>query len=159
MGVRIEEASPEDDAWIITRHDTLYRAEFGFDERFGQGIAKKMQTIRGKADPFTRIWIAWTGDARSGSICIWPLTEDTAFLNFVLVEPGFRGQGIAETLLQTALTHARDHGMRKVRLETYDCLQSARRLYARHGFQITESVAGQKRFGQLVEQEFWERRL
>ncbi|WP_420406955.1 GNAT family N-acetyltransferase [Hoeflea sp.] len=155
----IRPAQADDRDWIVEAHGDLYAREFGFGPAFRAGIAEKMKAILALDDAFTRLWIAETGGVRAGSAAIWRQAADTAFLNFVLVYPAFRGQGLAETLMARAIEHARDHDLGQLRLETYSCLAAARRLYARKGFALTEVEPDIAKFGQVFDREFWTLRL
>lgn len=63
------------------------------------------------------------------------------------VRPGARGSGIADALLTALLAHAREAGVRLVRLETGDRQQAAQAFYRRHGFRPVP------RFGPYVSSE------
>ena len=141
---------------MIAAHGDLYAREFGFNDGFRLGIEDKMQAILGLDDPFTRLWIAQADGIRVGSIAVWKMSAGTAFLNFVLVDPAFRGQGIAEALMVRAIGDTREHGFKRMRLETYSCLAAARRLYARLGFCLLEVEPAVKKFGRTFDREFWE---
>ena len=99
---------------------------------------------------------AEAGGERAGSLAISDAGDGTAFLNFVLVLPAFRGRRIGRQLMDMALDHARAHGQRAVRLETYRCLQHARCLYRDCGFRLVDAQPPVARYGQTVTSEFWE---
>ncbi|MEC9342415.1 MAG: GNAT family N-acetyltransferase [Pseudomonadota bacterium] len=155
----IREATPLDPAWVVARHGELYEREFGFSRDFGHDIAAKMQAFLDRADPLRRLWIAEMAGMRAGSIAISEKEPKVAFLNFVLVEPEFRGRGLADAMMNRALDHARMHAMSMVSLETYSCLEGARRLYRRHGFVVERVAPGIERFGRRFDQEFWSLQL
>ncbi|QFQ89370.1 GNAT family N-acetyltransferase [Paracoccus kondratievae] len=145
--------------WLIRQHETIYAKEFGFGPSFRDSTAEKVAAFIKNSTDFSRIWIAGTDGQRAASIAISERPERSAFLNFVLVLPAFRGHGLARRMVATALTHARNHDMTEVRLETYDCLQEARRLYARLGFELTEATPGVIACGQTFTREFWALKL
>ncbi|SOZ64428.1 putative GnaT-family acetyltransferase [Cupriavidus taiwanensis] len=148
-------AQAGDHEWIVAAHGEVYATEFGFDGRFQDGIARKMQAIRQLSSPFNRIWVGWVGDQRAASIAISERPGSVAFLNFVLVLPRYRGSGAGRALMSTALDHARAHALKEVQLETYSCLVDARALYRRLGFRTTQLVPAQAAFGRTFDQEFW----
>jgi len=145
--------------WLIARHGHLYADEFGFDRQFEVDITRKAVALCDKDDTFTRLWIAHIDGTRVASIAISPIEPGVAFLNFLLVMPDFRGQGLAHTLVAHALSHAEHHAFTRVKLETYSCLQSARRLYTELGFVRIGEGQPMQRYGQSFEQEFWHREL
>lgn len=155
MSTRIRPVEPGDLGWIIASHGALYAQEFHFDARFEVDIARKAVALCDRAAPFTRLWIAEVDGEKAGSIAVSQMGKGLAFINFLLVLPGYRGRGIARQLMQQALDHAAGHGLRRVRLETYSCLVGARRLYAAMGFRLAEPVKPLERYGQRFEQEFW----
>ena len=151
----IRTARDDDPEWVIARHGAVYSGEFGFDAQFEADIATKLYAFLEKDDPFKRLWIAEIDGECAGSIAVSTEAEDIAFINFVLVEPIFRGKGIAQALMDTALGHVRDNGISTIRLETYSCLESARKLYARYGFTIESATPGIEKYGQSFDREFW----
>ncbi|WP_306046066.1 GNAT family N-acetyltransferase [Nioella sp. MMSF_3534] len=146
---------PSDRDWLIDRHRVLYGAEFGFTPDFGNSIAEKLDAFLAREDPAKHLWIAEADGQRIGSIAISD-RNGTGFLNFVLLEPSARGQGLGHHLMQTALDHARSKGFTQATLETYSCLTAARALYRAHGFTISETDPGWHRFGQSFDREFWQ---
>jgi len=83
---------------------------------------------------------------------------ETAKLRLVLLEPGARGTGLAQRMLDTALDFARAAGYRRMRLWTHESHVAAGRLYARNHFHLVESEA-KRSFGQDVVAQIWERKL
>ncbi|MCB0191680.1 MAG: GNAT family N-acetyltransferase [Anaerolineae bacterium] len=150
---------PGDLGWIISQHGEIYTREFQFDPYFEIHIAAKVVAFCEKAVPFDTFWMVEIDGERAGSIAISKIADEVAFLNFVLVSTKFRGQGVAQALVNKAIDHARTHGMRVVQLETYSCLQNARKLYKKLGFAIIEPPTKIEKFGQTFDQEFWEYRL
>ncbi len=148
-----------DPDWIIEKHRDWYAAEFGFTPDFGDAIAGRMEEFLSLDDPFKRLWIARDESTRVGSIAISIRPGNAAFLNFVLVDPTCRRQGIARCLMDTALAHARSHRIATLRLMTYSCLTGARKLYAAYGFEIVEITRDIEAHGQVMDQEFWRLRL
>lgn len=57
-----------------------------------------------------------------------------AFITSVSLEPRWRGQGLADQLVERACELARAAGLARIRLELHCDNQPARRLYERHGF-------------------------
>jgi len=60
------------------------------------------------------------------------------------VDPAHRGHGVADSVIEALLEHARAAGATTVRLETGDQQHAAMRFYARHGFAVVD------RFGPYV---------
>jgi len=153
--LKVRAALPGDHEWIVSAHGDVYASEFGFDRGFQDGIAGKMQAFRRLPSTFNRIWVGIIGDERVASIAVSERPAGVAFLNFVLVLPQHRGKGAGLLMMQTALNHARAHGLKEVQLETYSCLIAARALYRRLGFEPVTVVPDQAAYGQAFDQEFW----
>ena len=74
--------------------------------------------------------VTWGYSIESGGI-------ESLLDEIYVAEPG---RGIGSGLLEACLHAARDHGARTMFLETEAHNEGARRLYARHGFVIEDSV-------------------
>lgn len=86
---------------------------------------------------------AWADDALVGLVALYCNDTDTrvAHVSNVSVASGWHGRGLASNLMARSLLHARDLGMRKVRLEVGAANQVAIRLYEKFGFQVVGSNA------------------
>jgi GNAT superfamily N-acetyltransferase len=79
--------------------------------------------------------VARRGGAPGGCVGLRVLDPDTAELTRMFVLPPARGRGVADLLITTAHTVAREVlGARRIRLDTRADLVEARALYARHGY-------------------------
>lgn len=65
------------------------------------------------------------------------LREECGFVHDLIVDPGARGQGAGERLLEAAVAWLKDKGMPRVMLWTAEPNVGAQRLFARHGFRRT----------------------
>ncbi len=159
MEIILSNPSPGDIGWLISIHGQLYAEQFNFDSKFEMDIAKKVINFLEASDDFNRLWIAITDNKRVGSIAVSLKPDRTAFVNFLLVKTEYRGYGIAKTLLDKVISHTKDNDLKAIRLETYSCLENARRLYDKYGFAIYKKNATVKKYGQSFDQEFWEKPL
>jgi ribosomal protein S18 acetylase RimI-like enzyme len=159
LDVVLRNPVPGDIGWLISTHGRLYAEEFGLDGDFERDIAKKVLAFLEKPDPFNMIWFATVDGTRIGSIAVSLKPDQTAFINFLLVMTEFRGYGVARMLLDEVISHARDHGVGSISLETYSCLESARKLYARYGFGIATKNVAVSKYGKSFDQEFWSKDL
>ena len=159
MTPHIRKHEPGDVGWIISMHGKIYAEEFQFDSSFEVHIASKIVEFFRQSEPFNSVWISEVNGERAGSIAVSRLSDRKAFINFLLVMDQFRGHGIAQSLMDVVVDHAKTRGVSVLRLETYSILESARNLYRRMGFNIVEAKAGLNRFGRSFDQEFWEKPL
>ena len=85
--------------------------------------------------PGAGIWLARDG-AVVGCIALRPLKEIAGCgeVKRLYVKPEYRGQGIAERLLEALEAYARESGYEAIYLDSKDDLKAALRFYARHGY-------------------------
>lgn len=159
MEVVLKKPIPGDIGWLISTHGRLYAKQFGFDQQFELDIAQKVVEFHNNGEDFDRLFIARSGSERVGSIAISKKENNSSFINFLLVEERFRGKGIASLLLEKVLNYSYGHGVERVFLETYNCLEDARKLYRKYGFSIFKTNGGIQRYGHVFDEEFWQKAL
>ncbi len=81
------------------------------------------------------------GDAARGFIAISRNRVELyeARLRWFIVDDAIRGRGAGHRLLDAALAHCREIGVRRLELYTFDSLEAARALYRSAGFVTVES--------------------
>ena len=147
---------PGDMGWIVHRHGALYAQEYGWDMHFEALVAEIVARFVQNFDPtWERCWIAEKDGSVVGSIFAVRHTEDTAKLRLFYVEPTARGLGIGMRLAQECVDFARNAGYKKIVLWTDSCLLQARRIYAKLGFQLTQTEPHHS-FGHYLISETWE---
>jgi DNA-binding MarR family transcriptional regulator/GNAT superfamily N-acetyltransferase len=148
--------APGDMGWIVHRHGVLYAQEYGWDERFEALVAAIVAEFIAHEDPaLDRSWIAERDGEIVGSAFLVKETKRVARLRLFLVEPRARGLGIGTRLVDECTRFARQAGYRKIVLWTQDVLHSARRIYARAGYQLVKAEPHDK-FGKNLVGETWE---
>ncbi len=71
-----------------------------------------------------------------------PVSEGVAEIRDLVVEPGFRGQGIGAKLLNRCIKEAKEIGYKRLYLETTPQMEKAQKLFLRRGFRpVTEGQA------------------
>jgi GNAT superfamily N-acetyltransferase len=86
------------------------------------------------APPTGLLLLARRGTVAVGCIGLRHRPNRVGQVTRVFVSPSARRQGIAYRLLAEVENVARQHGIRRLQLDTRDDLVEARRLYARYGF-------------------------
>jgi len=86
------------------------------------------------ADPRSGFWLAYWEAQAVGCVAVRPLSETTAELKRLYVQPAFRQRGLGQQLLQTAEAAAIAWGYTHLCLETGEAQPESMRLYSRAGF-------------------------
>jgi GNAT superfamily N-acetyltransferase len=131
---------PEDDAWIIERHDAVVTPAFGFNAGHTRDVSAIAAKFAAGHDPVReRCWIAEVDGERAG--CVYLVDEGDGWgrLRLLYTEPSARGLGVGALLVNTCVETARSLGYAGVVLWTMSPLTSARRLYEAAGFVRTET--------------------
>jgi N-acetylglutamate synthase-like GNAT family acetyltransferase len=81
-------------------------------------------------------WIALDQDRVIGTIALIDIGHHQAVIRKMFVHKDYRGRqsGIAQQLLQTLMSWAKDHAIRELYLGTVDRLKAAQRFYEKNGF-------------------------
>ena len=131
---------PGDLGWVVMAHGEVYDQQLGWNTEFEALVARIVADYATDHDPAREAaWIAEVDGERAG--CIFLVAGDepgAAKLRILLVTPTARGLGVGSRLVERCLAFARDAGYRQVTLWTNDVLVSARRIYEKFGFALTE---------------------
>ena len=84
--------------------------------------------------PNNKYWVALRDDKVIGTIGLAPLKNNSIALKRMFLNQGFRGKGIAKTLLDTVLKWAADNGVENIYLGTMTQFKAAQIFYERNGF-------------------------
>jgi DNA-binding MarR family transcriptional regulator/GNAT superfamily N-acetyltransferase len=157
--VVIRDLRPGDLGWVIQRHAELYAREYGWDARFEALVARIVADFAESRDPRReRAWIAEVDGVPAGCILCVRRDDDTAQLRLLLVEPRARGLGVGGRLVEACVEFARAAGYAEIILWTQDCLDAARRIYQRAGFELVREAAHTS-FGHDLVEQYWALRL
>jgi DNA-binding MarR family transcriptional regulator/predicted GNAT family acetyltransferase len=144
---------------IIARQSLLYREVYGWGPEIEINIGESATNfLRGFKPGREQCWIAQVDGVMAGSVLLTDEREGLSRLRLLYVEPSARGLGIGNALVAACLTLAREVGYRAMTLWTHTVLESARRIYAGHGFRIVETHT-HTLFGPPVQSETWRKDL
>lgn len=144
-----------DIGWVVQKHGTLYREEYGFNEYFEALCAKIASDFINDYDPKTEhCWIAEVDGENMG--CVFLVKEDaeTAKLRLLLVDPRARGLGLGKRLVAECVQFARHAGYKRMVLWTNASLTTARRIYEAEGFTL-QSEETHDDFGPTQLGQYW----
>ncbi|MEW6342232.1 MAG: bifunctional helix-turn-helix transcriptional regulator/GNAT family N-acetyltransferase [Pseudomonadota bacterium] len=145
--------------WLVHRQALLFANEHGWDQTFEGLLAKTVADFTQHHDPVRETcWIAEQDSAIVGSALVVGVSTTVARIRLLYIEPDMRRLGIGTQLVDECVRFARRAGYSKITLSTVTTLGESRRLCERAGF-VCSSVALEKRFGQELTVERWERDL
>ena len=140
---------------ICARQSLVYKEAYGWG-REAEIIEGDVTTafLRGFKDGREQCWVAEVEGVLAGSVFVTDEGADVARLRLFYVEPFARGRGIGNALVGTCVGFARDAGFTTLMLWTQTILESARRIYAGHGFRMIETALHHE-LGEPVMGETW----
>lgn len=155
--IKIRSYEEKDIDYIVKRHTDLYATEYGFSPRFTEYVKTYVEKFHAHHDENREnIWIAEKEGNPVGVIAVVKNEEDTAQLRWFLIEPDLRGKGLGRKLMKTALGFCREKGYKHIFLLTVDILETARRMYAKYGFTLTETSENHEWADFVVKEERWD---
>ena len=135
--VQIRQSEPGDAGYVAYMHGKYYCKHHGFFTKseyyFIKYLAEFVRDPEGG-----RLWIAEINGTVAGSAAIVRVDDNTAQFRWFLVEKEYRNMGIGSRLMKTALDFCRENKYRDVFLWTFKGVDTARSLYDKVGFFLTE---------------------
>ncbi len=157
--VTLREPQPGDMGWVVQQHGEVYAREYGWNSEFEALVAGIVAGYLRKHKPDReRCWIAELDGQRCGSAFVVRKSAGVAQLRMLILTPQARGHGLGARLTDECIAFARARGYKKMVLWTNSCLDSARAIYAKRGFQLVKSEP-YTGFGQNLIGETWALRL
>lgn len=158
--IKLRPFQEQDIPYVIDRQLSLYEAERQFTSEvwkkyLTQGVLSLVEKFDAEKDC---IWILECDGSPAGCIAITHAGESVAQLRYFFLEPELRGLGAGSRLLDQALEFCREKQYSHVFLWTVSAQESARKLYQKAGFQLTETSEN-KDWGVTVLEEKWEQDL
>jgi DNA-binding MarR family transcriptional regulator/GNAT superfamily N-acetyltransferase len=140
---------------IASRQSILYKEQYGWNRAIEvQEGDVTTNFLRNFKPDREQCWIAEVDGQMAGSIFLADEGDSVSRLRLLYVEPVFQGRGIGDALVSSCIVFARSVGYARITLWTHTILESARRIYARHGFRIVET-SEHRLFGIPLNGETW----
>jgi DNA-binding MarR family transcriptional regulator/GNAT superfamily N-acetyltransferase len=155
----LRDPAPGDIGWVVQQHGEIYAREYGWNSKFEALVASIASEFLLKFQPeWERCWIAELNGERVGAIFVVRKSATVAQLRMLILTPGARGLGLGGKLVDECIAFARRKGYKKMVLWTNSCLVAARGIYAKRGFQLTQSEPHEG-YGSPQVGETWELKL
>ncbi|WP_155742557.1 bifunctional helix-turn-helix transcriptional regulator/GNAT family N-acetyltransferase [Variovorax paradoxus] len=155
----LRDPAPGDIGWVVQQHGEIYAREYGWNSKFEALVAGIASEFLLKFQPeWERCWIAELNGERVGAIFVVRKSATVAQLRMLILTPGARGLGLGGKLVDECIAFARLKGYKKMVLWTNSCLAAARSIYAKRGFQLTQSEPHEG-YGSPLVGETWELKL
>lgn len=132
---------------IVARTPAQYQAAVSLFKEYAQGLGidlqfqqfdQELQVIPTRyGPPQGELWLIQDTDQWVGCAALKQLDEHTCELKRMFVQPAYRGRGLADQLMEQALTTALDLGYQVMKLDSLRRLTPALKLYQRYGFEET----------------------
>lgn len=160
MDLKIRPYQQQDISYVIDRQLSLYESERQFTTEIWKNyLTQGVLSLVAKFDPAKDcMFILECNGSPSGCIAITHTESNLAQLRYFFLEPELRGLGTGTTLLNAALDFCREKKYSHVFLWTVSAQESARKLYKKAGFHITETSKNES-WGTPVLEEKWELHL
>jgi len=147
---------PGDMGWVVQAHGRLYFEERGWGERFEALVAEIAAAFLNNFDKSReRCWIAELDGEPVGCVFAVKESKTVAKLRLLLVEPGVRGRGLGQRLVEECIAFCRANGFRRLVLWTQSNLAAARAIYAKTGFRKVKEEKHAS-FGVKLTGEYWQ---
>jgi GNAT superfamily N-acetyltransferase len=142
---------------IAEMHGSYYARTVGFGATFEAKVATELSAFCLRyREGRDGLWLATDGQRIHGSVAIdgSQHPESGAHLRWFISSDETRGTGVGSRLLDAAMAFCEAQAYRSVHLWTFDELHAARRLYEKHGFELTHTQRGSQWGKEVNEQRF-----
>lgn len=156
--VFIRPFQPGDVGYVAHLHGRLYDKTYQFGRMFEYYVMKGLtefmiDTAGGE------LWVAQVNGEIVGSIAITKYSETVAQLRWFVLDENYHGMGIGKKLMETALDFCKDQNYQYVFLWTVSSLATARYLYRKYNFRLTEEKPNEEWTGTKLIEERWDLNL
>ncbi|SIS14500.1 transcriptional regulator, MarR family with acetyltransferase activity [Peribacillus simplex] len=156
--VLIRPFQPGDVGYVAYLHGTLYDKTYKFGQMFEYYVMKGLTEFMIDTDG-GELWIAEVNGEIAGSIAITKFSDTVAQLRWFVLNENYQGMGIGKKLMETALNFCKEQNYQHVFLWTVSTLETARHLYKKYNFRLTEEKPNEEWTGTKLIEERWDLNL
>ncbi|WP_208589671.1 bifunctional helix-turn-helix transcriptional regulator/GNAT family N-acetyltransferase [Gracilibacillus suaedae] len=138
---------------MIEQQWEFYNRVHKWDESF---LAYLHETFEAEIE---RIWIAESNGQFAGSIGLVNAAEKVGQLRWFFVNPSFQNKGLGTQLIKSLIQYCKHSNYERIFLWTVSDMETARPLYKKMGFEITEEKAEVFMWGRQLIEERWDLEL
>jgi len=138
---------------IIEKQWSFYNQVYKWDKSF---LSYLRETFDAEIE---KIWIAEIGGQFAGCIGLVNDHKKVGQLRWFLVNPAFHKRGIGTQLINSIVQYCKEHDYERIFLWTVSDMLTARTLYKKFGFEMTEKLEEKEMWGVTLEEERWDLEL
>jgi DNA-binding MarR family transcriptional regulator/predicted N-acetyltransferase YhbS len=156
--VSIRTFQPGDVGFVAHLHGTLYENTYKFGRMFEYYVMKGLTEFMNNTDG-GELWIAEVDGKMVASIAITKSNDKVAQLRWFVLDENYQGMGIGKKLMETAIDFCKKQRYKHVYLWTVSVLETARYLYRKYNFTLTEEKQNYEWTGSKLVEERWDLEL
>jgi DNA-binding MarR family transcriptional regulator/GNAT superfamily N-acetyltransferase len=149
---------PGDVGYVGYIHGKIYSTTYQFGRIFEFYVMKGLTEFLINNEG-GELWIAEVNGEIVGSIAITKANDSVAQLRWFVLDEKFQGLGIGKKLIETALNFCKEKHYQNVFLWTVSTLETARYLYKKYHFKLTEEKPNVEWTGTKLIEERWDLNL
>ncbi|MFJ9384076.1 GNAT family N-acetyltransferase [Peribacillus sp. NPDC101481] len=153
--VLIRPFQPGDVGYVAYLHGNLYDKTYKFGQMFEYYVMKGLTEFMINTDG-GELWIAEVNGEIAGSIAITKFSDTVAQLKWFVLNENYQGMGIGKKLMETALNFSKEQNYQHVFLWTVSTLETARHLYKKYNFRLTEEKPNEEWTTTKLIEERWD---
>jgi DNA-binding MarR family transcriptional regulator/GNAT superfamily N-acetyltransferase len=153
--VSIRSFQAGDVGYVAHLHGILYDKTYKFGPMFEYYVMKGLAEFMMNSDG-GELWVAEVNGKIVGSIAITKSNDTVAQLRWFILDENYQGLGIGKKLMETAINFCHNQGYQYVFLWTVSILETARYLYNKYNFTLTEEKSNDEWTGTQLVEERWD---
>ncbi|UNK16184.1 bifunctional helix-turn-helix transcriptional regulator/GNAT family N-acetyltransferase [Paenibacillus sp. N3/727] len=147
-----------DVGYVAHLHGKLYNKTYKYGQMFEYYVMKGLTEFMIATDG-GELWVAEVDGEIVGSIAITKSSDTVAQLRWFVLDENYQGMGIGKKLMETALNFCNEQNYQLVFLWTVSTLDTARYLYQKYNFRLTEEKQNEEWTGTKLIEERWDLNL